>query len=85
MYEVFFSTPAKREFKKLPTATRRWIREILLGTFSENPYSRAFDIKKLQPPLEGYRLRIGDYRILYEIEDKQILVYAVLHRKDAYK
>ena len=36
---------------------------------------------------EGYRIRVADYRILYEIEDdkKRIRVYKVLHRKDAYR
>jgi mRNA interferase RelE/StbE len=37
--------------------------------------------------MKSYRLRVGDYRILYEVEDiiKIVTVYRVRHRKDAYK
>lgn len=36
---------------------------------------------------EGYRIRIGDYRMLYRIDDeaKEIFIYRVKHRKDAYR
>jgi mRNA interferase RelE/StbE len=35
----------------------------------------------------GYRIRIGDYRILYEIDDavKEVSVYKIAHRKEAYR
>lgn len=37
--------------------------------------------------VDGYRLRVGKYRILYDIDDhsKTITVYRVLHRKEAYR
>jgi mRNA interferase RelE/StbE len=36
---------------------------------------------------EGYRLRVGDYRILYEIDDsaRKVIVYRVKHRLEAYR
>ena len=36
---------------------------------------------------EGYRIRIGDYRILYRIDDSQktIFIYRVKHRKESYR
>jgi mRNA interferase RelE/StbE len=36
---------------------------------------------------EGYRIRIGDYRVLYRIDDntKQIFIYRVKHRREAYR
>ena len=47
---------------------------------------RPVGVKKLSGH-EGYRIRIGDYRVLYEIEDtvKKVLVFAIRHRKDAYR
>jgi mRNA interferase RelE/StbE len=38
-------------------------------------------------PRGGWRIRVGDYRILYEIDDEQQLVtiFAVLHRREAYR
>ena len=43
------------------------------------------DIKKLTNFTPEYRLRIGIYRVLFEINSNSIIVYRVLHRKDAYK
>jgi mRNA interferase RelE/StbE len=36
---------------------------------------------------EGHRLRVGDYRILYAIDDsaKKVIVYRVKHRREAYR
>ncbi|GAB4450473.1 MAG: type II toxin-antitoxin system RelE/ParE family toxin [Anaerolineae bacterium] len=35
----------------------------------------------------GYRLRVGDYRILYDIDDaaRQIIIYRIKHRRDVYR
>ncbi len=44
------------------------------------------DVKMLTNTTPEYRLRVGNYRILFEIEQvKQITIYRILHRKDAYK
>lgn len=43
------------------------------------------DIKRLTNFTPEYRLRIGDYRILFEIEGQEIIVHRIKHRKEAYK
>ena len=43
------------------------------------------DIKKLTNFTPEYRLRIGNYRALFEIDDNSIIIYRVLHRKESYK
>ena len=44
------------------------------------------DVKRLTNFTPEYRLRVGDYRILFEIEDdSRIVVYRVRHRRDAYR
>ena len=47
-----------------------------LEQIAQNPYSNTLDIKKLQHTTNCFRLRIGKYRILYEIRDEEILIYA---------
>jgi mRNA interferase RelE/StbE len=42
------------------------------------------DIKKLTNFSPEYRLRVGSYRVLFEIEEQRILVYRIKHRKEAY-
>jgi len=57
-------------------------KKILL--LSENP--RPFGCKKLTAD-EGYRIRSGDFRILYRIDDhaKEVIIYRVRHRKEVYR
>jgi mRNA interferase RelE/StbE len=43
------------------------------------------DIKKLKGSRNQYRLRVGNYRVLFELEGDTITVYALGHRKDIYK
>ncbi len=46
----------------------------------------AGDLKKLQPPRLEFRLRVGDYRVLFlPKQELAIQVLRVLHRKDAYR
>ena len=43
------------------------------------------DVKKLTNFTPEYRLRVGDYRILFEIEDDKIIIYRIRHRREVYK
>ena len=42
------------------------------------------NIKRLQHAAAGYRLRSGDYRILFDIEADTVIVQTIKHRKEAY-
>jgi mRNA interferase RelE/StbE len=42
------------------------------------------DIKRLKEHDPAYRLRMGDYRVLFDVEGDTITVYRVKHRKEAY-
>ena len=43
------------------------------------------DVKKLTDFTPDYRLRVGNYRVLFALEDNRIVIYRVRHRKDVYK
>ncbi len=43
------------------------------------------DVKKLTNFTPEYRLRVGNYRVLFALEDNKIVIYRVQHRKDSYK
>ena len=45
----------------------------------------AGDVKKLFATLPAYRLRVGNFRVLFTLEDQTIKVFAVKNRKDAYE
>jgi mRNA interferase RelE/StbE len=68
---------------RLPSEVHRRISEKIL-TLEDNP--RPSGSQKLRGE-ENYRLRVGDYRVLYTIDDKarRVLVYGVAHRREAYR
>ena len=43
------------------------------------------DAKRLTNFTPEYSLRVGDYRVLFEIENKNIIVYRVRHRREVYR
>jgi len=43
------------------------------------------DVKKLTNFTPEYRLRVGDYRVLFETEKDEIIIYRIMHRKEVYR
>lgn len=82
-YEVFLQPRARKEFLALPPNLAKRIAESL-QVLEENP--RSHQCIKLSGS-ESYRLRVGDYRILYDIEEssRKVLVYRIKHRREAYR
>ena len=82
-YQVIIKKSVEKELDSLSAKLRERIIQRLLA-LEENP--RPQGVKKLQGE-ESYRLRIGDYRALYSIDDKkkEVLVYAVGHRREVYR
>jgi mRNA interferase RelE/StbE len=58
-----------------------------LTPLGDDPRRQDADIKKLADYADRYRLRVGDYRVIYEIADEQliILIVGVGHRREAYR
>ncbi|XID96090.1 type II toxin-antitoxin system RelE/ParE family toxin [Paenibacillaceae bacterium WGS1546] len=58
-----------------------------LELLSENPRNPELDIKKLKSESSVYRLRVGNYRILYTIEDNRLIIIVINigPRGDVYK
>ena len=82
-YSLEIKRSAEREMDRLPPEAHRRISEKIL-TLEDSP--RPFGSQKLRGE-ENYRLRVGDYRVLYTIDDKarRVLVYGVAHRREAYR
>jgi len=82
-YEVLLQPRARREFLALPPNIAKKI-AAAMRTLTENP--RSHQCIRLSGS-EGYRLRVGVYRILYEIDDsaRTVTVYRIKHRREAYR
>jgi mRNA interferase RelE/StbE len=85
MYRITFSLQAQREIRKLPLHIVSIIRQ-KLDIIAANPFASHPNVKKLQGQ-PGYRLRVGDWRVIYLIEKDAvvILVIKVGHRSEVYK
>jgi mRNA interferase RelE/StbE len=84
MYHLRFSRRAEKEFLKLPLSIAERISKII-SDLKNDP--RSPSCVKLTGSESEYRIRVGDYRILYEISDKEqsVTVYRIRHRKEAYR
>lgn len=83
-YKIAYKTSAEKSFSKLPRDVQKRIFSAIEG-LAENP--RPPGVKKLQSVLDLYRIRVGDYRVVYTIEDGElkILVVTISHRRDVYQ
>jgi mRNA interferase RelE/StbE len=83
-YAVYFKPSADRQLRRLPEdMQRRLVGEISLLALDPRPAGAV----KLKGAEDLSRIRVGTYRIVYEIEDRAlvVLVLRVAHRKDVYR
>jgi len=67
----------------LPKSIRKQIKQAIEERLSIDPIGFG---KPLRYNLKGFRrLRVGDYRIVYKIENKVVLIAAIKHRKNIYE
>ena len=84
MYEILIEQRAEKNLLKIPRAiVERIIKHIIC--LRDNP--RLYGTRKIIGNKDDWRMRIGDYRVVYEIQDdnKIIRIFRIKHRKDAYK
>ena len=82
-FSVEIKKSAKKELKELPKEAQKKIKEGLISLSNE---AIPFGAKKLKP-YDYFRLRCGDYRILYQVDFKAnlIFVFRIRHRQAAYE
>ncbi len=83
-YRVEFSKGAKKQFRKLPSNIQKRI-QAKIDELAIEP--RPNRLKKLQGADNSYRIRVVDYRLVYEIKDDVLLVIVIKikHRSEVYK
>ncbi len=82
-YKVEWSPSAKRDLKRLTHDVQARITRAV-GTLAQDP--RSPGTKKLSGEENAYRLRVGDYRVIYSVFDDVVLILITRarHRRDVY-
>ena len=86
-YQVQFSEKARKQIKKLDPTTAKlilgWLRKNLEGCADPRAHGKALTANRRNQ----WRYRIGDYRVIADIQDDKILILVleIGHRRDIYK
>lgn len=81
-YELVYTARAVRDIENLDENAKQRIGKTIIR-YKENPFEYAE--KLTDSTLGTHRFRIGDYRIIFDIEGKDIIVLRVGHRKEIYR
>lgn len=79
--QIFLSSKAERQLLKLPRQMHDLIAS-RIKRLAQDPFGPQS--QKLKD-WNGWRYRVGDYRVLYMVEDKKLIILSVGHRKEIYK
>ena len=80
-YKIEFKPRAIKDFETFPFR----IQQRILAGIEKMSDNLSGDVKRLTDSTPEYRLRVGDYRVLFEIEVDAIIIYRIRHRREAYR
>lgn len=83
--QIRYEPKAIRDMRSLPVKVRIQI-DGKITTYADNPEAQRNNVKRLQGS-EYFRLRVGNYRVIFSIENGQVtvmIVQRIRHRKEAY-
>ena len=81
-YELAYPRRAERDIKKLDESIKKKLAKILLR-YQDDPLRYAE--KLINPALGTYRFRIGEYRVIFDMEENRIIVLRIGHSREIYK
>jgi mRNA interferase RelE/StbE len=84
-YQVLLTDKAKRDLKKIDRTQIKRIDSAILA-LETRPYPQGAK-HLIAQDLAQFRIRVGNYRILYDIDEKnkKIIIFRIGHRKDIYR
>jgi mRNA interferase RelE/StbE len=82
MYEVFITKRASKDYKKLDDNVKNKILNEL-NKLKDYPFENTSKLRN--DDIGEYRHRIGDYRIIFDIDESRIIILRIGHRKDIYR
>ena len=81
-FSLFYHQDITKDLSNIPKNIKDRIKKAIEQRLLQDPINFGLPLRK---GLQGYRkLRVGDYRIIYKIEDKNIIILKIGHRKEIY-
>lgn len=81
-YKLLYTKTAFQDIQKLDTVAKKRIKK-KLEEYSKKPF--LYSKKLINSSIGSYRWRIGNYRVVFDIEKNSIIILRVGHRKEIYK
>lgn len=85
-YRLEFKQSAAREFKRLPRRVKERVEDVL-RLLAVSPYSEQLGVRKIRGSQDLFRVRVGDYRVVYEVRASVLTVTVIRigHRREVYR
>ncbi len=84
MYDYEFTTQAVKDLKKLPKSIQKTIIS-KLDFYVSSTQPLFFAHRLVNNDLGQYRFRVGDYRVIFDVEEEKIIILTLGHRREIYK
>jgi mRNA interferase RelE/StbE len=87
MYDLLLTREAQRAYEQTDVALAKRLHRCFAQLLRQDPYQHP-NIRQLKGPLAGcYRYRLGDWRVVYRVEEDEriVIILLVAHRRDAYQ
>lgn len=81
-YRIILTKTAIKDLKQLPKNIQPRIIE-KLNDMKHDPFKNAR--KLIDPRIGSYRVRVGDYRIVFDVDDDKVVILRIGHRKHIYR
>jgi mRNA interferase RelE/StbE len=81
-YKILYTKTAVSDIKQLDIVVKKRLKK-KIETYAKNPITNAK--KLLNFSIGSYRWRVGDYRIIFDIDDNNLVILRIKHRRESYK
>ncbi|OGK66345.1 hypothetical protein A2313_01530 [Candidatus Roizmanbacteria bacterium RIFOXYB2_FULL_41_10] len=81
-YQIFYVESVLEDIQRLDNVTKKRLKK-KIEIYIKNPLRYAS--KLISPSLGTYRWRIGNYRVVFDLKDKQVIILKIKHRREIYR
>jgi mRNA interferase RelE/StbE len=82
LYNLRYYPAVKKDIKEIDRLSKDKIMHAIEDKLTSDPFSNGIPLKGNLS--ECYKLRIGNYRVVYEVQGNDVIIICIKHRKDVY-